>query len=293
MRFSMSAAWNDAMALMRGNREVLAIVAGVFFLLPGLVMAVMFAEEQAQMMAVLQQMVQGQVLQEQPDLALQAAPGWFLAVGLASFFIQLIGYLALLALMDDRRRPTVGEAIGTAFKCLVPVMGAVIVFAVGYVVCAMVVGLVLTMLFAGLGAATGSVAATGLLGVIAAIALIAAVFWVMVRLSLTLAEIVLGDKMNPIAAFAGSWRLTKGNSFRLFLFYLLLTIVYLVINLVVFSVLMGAISVALSGTTGGLVVGVVSGLIGAVFGVIWTAIVAAVYRQLSGPSPQAVSEAFE
>ena len=287
MRFSMSAAWNDAMALMRGNREVLAIVAGVFFLLPGLVMAVMFAEEQAQMMAVLQQMVQGQVLQEQPDLALQAAPGWFLAVGLASFFIQLIGYLALLALMDDRRRPTVGEAIGTAFKCLLPLIGAVIVFAVGYVVCAMVVGLVLTMLFAGLGAATG------LLGVIAAIALIAAVFWVMVRLSLTLAEIVLGDKMNPIAAFAGSWRLTKGNSFRLFLFYLLLTIVYLVINLVVFSVLMGAISVALSGTTGGLVVGVVSGLIGAVFGVIWTAIVAAVYRQLSGPSPQAVSEAFE
>ena len=44
MRFSMSDAWNDAMALMRRNREVLAIVAGVFFLLPGLVMTVMFAD---------------------------------------------------------------------------------------------------------------------------------------------------------------------------------------------------------------------------------------------------------
>jgi membrane-anchored glycerophosphoryl diester phosphodiesterase (GDPDase) len=291
MRFSMSTAWNDAMALMRGNREVLAVVAGVFFLLPTLVMAVVFAEEQAQAMAVLQAMVQGQVLQEQPEMALQAAPGWFVAVGFCAFFIQLLGYLALLALMDDRRRPTVGEAIGTAFKCLLPLIGAVILFIVGYIVCAIAVSLVFGVLGALLGAISGAVA--GLFGILAAIALIVGVFYVMVRLSLTLADIVLGDKMNPISAFAGSWRLTKGNSFRLFLFYLLLTIVYVVINMVIFGVLMGALSVALPGTAGGLVLGIVSGLIGALFGVIWTAVLAAVYRQLSGPSAHAVSEAFE
>ena len=47
MKFSMSAAWNDAIALMQRNKDVLAIVAGVFFLLPGLVITVIFAEQQA------------------------------------------------------------------------------------------------------------------------------------------------------------------------------------------------------------------------------------------------------
>src|SRR5688500_11678540 len=196
MKFSMSAAWNDAMALMQGNREVLAIVAGVFFLLPGLVMAVMFAEQQAQAMAALQSMVQGQMLQGEPPSVLQAAPVWFIVVGLAAFFIQLIGYLALLALMDDRRRPTVGEAIGTAFKYLLPLIGAVILFVIGYFVFALFAGVVGGLIIGGLGAATGSTAVAGLLAVIFFGGLFAAVCWIMVRLSLTLAEIVLGDTMN-------------------------------------------------------------------------------------------------
>src|SRR5688500_574299 len=291
MKFSMSAAWNDAMALMQGNREVLAIVAGVFFLLPGLVMAVMFAEQQAQAMAALQSMVQGQMLQGEPPSVLQAAPVWFIVVGLAAFFIQLIGYLALLALMDDRRRPTVGEAIGTAFKYLLPLIGAVILFIVGYVVCALLISLVFGLLIAGIGAVSTTVA--GLLSVILAIGLLVAVFWVMVRLSLIFAEMVLAEKMNPISAYIGSWRLTKGNSFRLFLFYLLLIIVYMVIYMVIFGLLMSIATLALPDTVAGLLMGVISGVVGALFGVVGTAIIAATHRQLSGPSAAAVSETFE
>jgi hypothetical protein len=246
-------------------------------------------------MALMQAMLQGQLMEgmEGDAAALQAAPGWFLAVGLIGFFVQLIGYLALLALMDDRRRPTVGEAIGTAFKCLLPLIGAVVLFIIGYVVCALVIGIVGGLVIGGLGAATGSTGVVGVLGVLIFFGLFVLIFWIMVRLSLTLAEIVLGDRMNPISAYAGSWRLTRGNGFRLFLFYLLLVIVYIVINIVIFGVVFSAISLALSGAVGGLVLGLISGLIGAVFGVIWTAIMAAIYHQLSGPSAGAVSEAFE
>lgn len=292
MKFDMSAAWNDAMALIHGNREVLAIVAGVFFLLPGLAMAVLFAEEQARAMELLTTMLQGSALQDDPGMALDAAPGWFVAVSLLVFFVQLIGYLALLALMDGRRRPTVGEAIGKAFKGVLPLIGAVLLFTVGYFVVALVFSLV-AGLIVGIAAATGSTALAGVLSAIVALAVVCAMFYVLVRLSLTLAEIVLGEKMNPIAAFAGSWRLTEGNSLRLFLFYLLLTIVYVVIYMLIFGVVFSVISMIFSGTLGGLILGLVSGILGAVFGVIWTAVMAAVYRQLSGPSAATVSETFE
>jgi hypothetical protein len=278
------------MALIRGNREVLAIVAGVFFLLPGLVLAVLFADEQAEAMRLLQAMMEGQ---EEPGMALETVPGWFVGVALAAFFVQLIGYLALLALMDGGRRPTVGEAIGTAFKCLLPLIGTVLFFAVAYTVSAIVVSLVLGLIVGGLAAAIGSPAVATSMSFVAILALLVAVFWVMVRFSLTLAEIVLGDKWNPINALAGSWRLTRGNSFRLFLFYLLLGIVYLVIYMVVFGVLLSALMVAFSDTTGGLLLGVTSGIIGAAFGVIGTAIIAAIHRQLSGSSAAAVSQTFE
>ena len=293
MRFSMSAAWNDATALMQRNKEVLAIVAGVFFLLPSLVMAVLFAEQQAQAMTMVQSMLQGQVLQEDGAAPLQAVPGWFIAVGLGLFPVQLIGYLALLAIMDDRRRPTVGEAIGMAFKCLLPLIGAFILFVIGYFVCALLLSLLVGVVVAGIGAATGSTAISGGLTLILSIAVLVAVFYVLVRLSLTLAEMVLGQKLNPIKAYAGSWRLTQGNSFRLFLFYLLLLIVYVVISMVIFGVLLGALGLTLSPTASGLVMGLISGVVGAVFGVVAMAIVAATYRQLAGPSAEAVRETFE
>ena len=38
MKFSMSEAWRDATAMMSANREVLLIVAGIFFLLPSVVL---------------------------------------------------------------------------------------------------------------------------------------------------------------------------------------------------------------------------------------------------------------
>jgi hypothetical protein len=293
MKFSMSTAWNDAMARLSGNREVLAVVAGVFFLLPALVLAVLFADEQAQAMQMMQQMMQGQLADSDPAALEGFGGGGFVAVSLIALFVQLIGYLALLALMDDGRRPTVGEAIGAAFKGLLPLIGTVILFIIGYFIIALVAGLVGGLLIGGLGAATGSTALVALLSVLFFAGLFVLVCWIMVRLSMTLAEIILGDTMNPIRAFAGSWRLTKGNSLRLFLFYFLLTLVYLVLYMVIFGLVFGVISLALPATASGLVLGLVSGLIGAAFGVIWTAVMAAVYRQLSGPSAGAIGQTFE
>ena len=51
MKFSMSEAWRDATAMMSANREVLLIVAAIFFLLPSLVMAIAMPNLQETIMA--------------------------------------------------------------------------------------------------------------------------------------------------------------------------------------------------------------------------------------------------
>ena len=99
-----------------------------------------------------------------------------------------------------------------------------------------------------------------------------------------------GDR--PMQALGESWKLTKGNSVRLFLFYLLLIIVYIVAAMVLGAVL-GALTLALGPSVALTANAIVSGLLSAVVTVVFVAVFAAVHRQLSGPSAAAVSQTFE
>src|SRR5690606_10323466 len=154
-----------------------------------------------------------------------------------------------------------------------------------YLICA----LAMVLLFA-LVAALGAVNSG--LGLIAGLLCVAVMVYAMVKLSLGLAVIAIDRVSNPIAAISRSWQLTKGNSFRLFLFYLLLVIVYFVISLVA-SMIVGALVLALGTSVALTVNGVLSGILGAILTVVFVAVIAAIHRQLSGPSAEAVSATFE
>ena len=81
---------------------------------------------------------------------------------------------------------------------------------------------------------------------------------------------------------------------RLFLFYLLLTAVYFVILMVVTMVIMAlAIAIAGQGKVALLIGGVGSGAVGAAASVLLTAVLAAIHRQLAGPSAQAIGGTFD
>ena len=117
MKFDMSAAWRDATAMIGANREVLLVVAGIFFFVPSLILAFTVGDMQELAVA-------------SPDdlqaamLALYSEWGWLFAlVSLAT----MIGYLALLALLRDHNRPTVAEAIKIGVVGLLPAIGAYIV----------------------------------------------------------------------------------------------------------------------------------------------------------------------
>lgn len=280
MRFDSNGAWREAMALVSANREMLFAVAGVFFLLPGLVSIVFFADFQAELLANL-----GNPAASERMMAGMSGP--MIAFGLASFLVQAMGYLAMLSLLTDRTRPTVGQALGQAARALPTVLGAALLFFAGY----MGVVLVAVMLAAVLGklGAAGAAMAFALV-----VALIVGMVYVMVKLSLVLPVIVIERVTNPAAALARAWRLTKGNSLRLFFFYLLLGVVYFVILMVVTMVTMAiAIAIFGQGKAAMLVGGLLSGIVGAVASVILAAVLAAAHRQLAGPSPESLGSTFD
>ena len=132
-------------------------------------------------------------------------------------------------------------------------------------------------------------------GALAAIAMLVALvgaIYAMVKVSLSAPVIAIEKVFNPIAVLARSWRLTKGNSLRIFGFFVLIMIVYFVLSMVVGMVIMGVLTL-LGDSLGVIVNGVLSGLLGAFATVVFVAVLAAIHRQLAGPSAAAVSETFE
>ncbi len=275
MRFDMSQAWNEAIGLLSANRDVVLIVAGVFFFLPQLALALVLPQE-----TIAAQMGAGG---DDPEAmmnaltALYASNWWvFVLIGV----MQGIGMLGMLALLRHRSRPTVGEALVIGAKGFLPY------FAVQILISLII--LLIVMIPVAVGAGTGSVPAGVLLGIVALVA----VCYVLTKFSLATPSIAIGRIMNPVAALSGSWKMTKGNSVRIFLFYTLLFLALMIVALIL-SMIVGVVF-ALMGPQAMLIGnGLVNSLINAAWVAIFVAVLAAVYRQLGGSSEEAISETFD
>ncbi|WP_137680972.1 hypothetical protein [Aurantiacibacter suaedae] len=270
MKFDMGAAWNEAVAMMAANREVLAIVAGIFFFLPSLLVALVGPDLNAIMASPMTTPDEVEQLSEQIMVA-YGESWWIFALATLA---QMVGYISLLALLRDKGRPTVGEAIAMGAKGLLPAIAAYLIVTLG-----------ISVLFV---AIVALLSATGIEALIALGALIAIVvtIYAMIKFSLAAPVIAIEKVANPIAVLKRSWTLTKGNSFRILLFFILIFIVYMVISMVAGLVMAGLIT-AIGGEAGKLVQGVVGGLLGMAATVVVVAVLAATHRQLSGASVSA------
>ncbi len=279
MNFDSSRAWRDATALVQANREVLIAVAGVFFLLPGIASALFLTDYQNNLMANLgnsaavRQLMEGNV-------------GKVMSFGLISLLLQSVGHMAMLALLTDRSRPTVGQAMGIAVRAFPTLAATILIVFAGYLLGA----LVYAVLAGVVGVATG----IGMLTFVLILLLAGVMVYIMVKLSLTMPVIVIEKVLNPFAALTRSWRLTRGNSLRLFLFYLLLALIYLVVATVFGGGIMLITTLAVGeGTLSLVVTALVSGLFGAAASLVITAILAAIHRQLAGPSAESLGATFD
>lgn len=270
MKFDMSEAWREAMAMITANREVLLVVAGIFFLLPSLALGLSMGGIEESMLTD-PETAQAQLYE------LYAGWWWlFIAVLLA----EIVGYLALLALLRDSSRPTVGEALKTGVVGLLPAIGAYLLTTLG-------LGIVFGALL-GLAGVIGNAVFVALMVIV----VIVLGVYVGVKLSLSGPVIAIDKVSNPVRVLARSWHLTKGNSFRLLLFYLLLAVVYVIVSILLAAVI-GALTLAFGSDSALTISGIISGVFSAAVTVVLVAIIAAVHRQLSGPSAAAIGETFE
>lgn len=275
MKLDMGEAWNSATAMIGANRDVLLILAGVFFFLPYLTLTLLVPEAAQNAQAA------------QPDASMEELVATMTAVYAENWWAFLlvsimggIGMLAVFVLLTDKTRPTVGEALKRGAVGLVP-----------YLVSQLLVGLSIVMVVGipiALAAASGSTAILALLGIAGAV--VAA--YLVVKFSLSAAVIGIEGILNPVQVLQRSWKLTKGNSLRLFGFFFLLLIALGIVAVVV-TLVLGVIFAAVGGQVELIGNAVVGSLVNAVFAVIVYSVLAAVHRQLAGPSAEAVSDTFE
>ena len=271
MKLDSSLAWKQASAAILANREVLLALAGVFFLLPRLAFQ-LFAPEP-------------------PSAAGGTGDAWLASMQLyyaqvAPFMIPMMvieatGTLAMLTLFTDRTRPTVGEAIVQGLQCMLPYLAAQLIFAVG-------IGM-------GGGVLVGLTAVTGVkaLAAVAVIAVILGAFYGFLRLVLVAPVIAVERIRAPLRAMARAWQLTSGNVGRIALFLALLMLVLLVAMSAIVGILGSLIAMLAGAEAARVTAAIISSALAAGFALCLAAVLAAIHRQLAGPSVGAISATFE
>ena len=260
MKLDINLVWQQASTAVAANREVLLALAGVFILLPRLAFE-LFAPPAPETHAALDINAMAQVMQA---YYASVAP-WLLAVAL----VETTGTLALLTLVTDRTRPTVGLAIRRGAAAVLPYLVAQILFVLGL---AVVGGAVL-----GLAGISGSKQFAGVvLGTV--------LFWATyagLRLVVLAPVIVVDRARGPLAAIGRAWRLTRGNAGRIFAL-LLLFVVVMVVAMMAVSGVIGSLGALVAGAnTAHIAVAVAASVLSSTFTVYLVAVLAAIHRQLA------------
>lgn len=274
MKLEMNLAWNDALRLLRLNRDVIGVIAGVFFFLPYFAFMLVAPDPMAGMSAAASNDTEAML---ERLIAFYGQVWWVIVLIVV---LQAVGMLGLIALLTDRRRPTVGEAL----KC-----GAS--KAVSYIAAYLLLGMAAAFALLALVAIASALGA-GALGGIAVVIGIATWLVLFVRFSLVPPILVKENVGNPLAALARSWRLTGGNGGRLFAFYFLLFVAYFVLLLVISMMLS-----ALFALFGPQAAHFGEALVESVFNAAWVtgflAVLSAVHAQFAGTSSAETAEAPE
>lgn len=299
-KLDMGKAWTQATGLIGSNRDTIGAIAGLFFLLPALALA-LFAPELANPEAT-------PPPSADPQVAMQAVVGqmtqayannWPLIVAVS--VLQFIGSLSLLALLTDRGRPTVREALMTGVGSLPSYFGAQVLSGIALV---LAITLPLALFFA-MTALIGFVtlplpevlsqiaAVVGIITSVLFVIVLAMIgLYVFIKFALIAPVIAVDGIRNPITALGRSWRLTKGNSLRIAAFLVLLFVTIGIIAALVTGIL-GLVLSALGSQLASIGNGVVSAAVNSGLSVIFLVVIAAIHRQLAGQSPEGLAATFE
>jgi hypothetical protein len=283
MNFEMNRTWSQAISLVQANFQLLAIIAGIFMLVPALVFY--FAIPDVLSMS---------AFGADPDATaerMNAMMPRLIGLGALVLLLQWVGYTAMIALMGEDR-PTVAEAIGRGFKALPTLIGTFLLFLLASLLFMLLFSLVVGVLAAVSGGGEGAV-----LAFVAVLYVFFLVFFLFVfaRLSVTLPVIVLDREFNPWTALVRSWRLTKPRAWAIVGFFFLLFIAYMVLSMILMMVVSGLGLAAGEAVAGAslVILALLYGAVGMAAAMLLSGILVSMHGQLSGTSSSEIGRTFE
>ena len=276
MNFDMGTTWSRAMELVKDNFQLLAVISGIFLLLPTLATYLFIPDIQT----LLDPTADPEVMAAQ----MQESLGPILGVGLIAMIFQFAGYGAMVALMGPNR-PTVGEAIKTGLKIVLSTFGIFLIFMIAYFIIALVIMIPITML-------AGAAGAPGL-AVIAVALILVMIIVLLARMSMSMPVMVLENTLNPIKAVSRSLKLTGPKQWQIVLFWGILGAAYLVIALLITGVFGVVAALAGSSFVGTLILGLANGVMGMIVAMVVCGLAVAMYDQLAGPDGADITSTFD
>lgn len=285
MNFDMNRTWSHAVALVQANFQLLAVIAGVFILVPNLIFYLALPDV---MMAITSSLNPDP---EQMTAMLADQIGPMIGFGALVVVAQFIGYASLVALMGNTR-PTVGEALRQGLGAIPTLLGITLLTILIYLVLGLALALVVGVFAALLAMAAGE-AAIVLVTLVSIVLLFAGMIYITARFLMVYPAIMLEGITNPITAMQRSWQLTKPHAKRIFWFLMLLFVAYLVISLIVSSIFGLLIAAMGTGTAAALASGLLNGVLGCLVATIFAGIMVAMHKQLAGTDTADIGETFE
>ena len=252
-----SAAWASATRMVAANRDLLVAIAGVFFVLPGLAGAV-FAPSPA----MTPDMSEKQILAVMQDYYATSLP---LLLVLSLF--PMAGMLTMLVAMLDTARPTVGQAIRQSVRALPSYFAAQLLVALAIVPLSMALASVLALLL------PDRLAVSVALGLL---------LYPIMRTMLVGPVVAKEGIRNPVTAIRESIGLTRRNAGRILLFIGMAGFVFLVVYGLIMMFVGVVLVLMFKGETQRLLGEAVSGVLLAIGYTYFVAMLAAIYRQLTG-----------
>jgi hypothetical protein len=244
MKFSYSSAWEEAVGLIKSHFPLFLAIAGVFLFLPSLLVGHFFPMSSPGN-ATFQQLVDA--FREY----VSANGHWLFLNGL----LNMVGALAMLILIFDSARPTVGSAIGRAF--------AILPF---YFLASLLSGLIMLGGF--------------LLFIIPA-------FYLYGRLAVLAPVMVVEGQRNPVVAIQRSFAVTRGNGWAVLGLILAVAVAGILISTAIVVVL-GSVFVILLGQQLGLLLALIlKTAIDTSVSTLVIALTATIYRQLAAKASAA------
>lgn len=261
---SISRAWDETRAILARDGKLLVSVALALIVLPAAILGLL-----------------------NPPLAREAPAGWVQVVSLAVALIGIAGQIAVIRLA--LASPTfVGEAIHHAFKRLLPVFAALILFAFTVALAMMPLFLLLAGVEALQAAAAGTVTPAASR---AALIVVVLVLLLVARFQL-ITPVGAAEPIGPIRILKRSWELSKGQYWRLLAFVLLTLFLMLIVVFYLGQIMGGVLVGTLVGSIsqfslGALLAGLIGGIAQGAFTVVISVMMARIYTQLAGRAVEA------